>query len=87
MIMQAPFMAPMTPARLSGIQKDVLVLYRKLLRTVMAHNVRHNPGVTLPKSPLYHVVREKFREKAHSIGNKEYQMIEHLLRHGYKQQV
>ncbi len=60
----------------SGLQTDVLVLYRNLLRT--ARKKRD------PSGELYQIVREKFRERATSINKYEFQVIEHELRYGYK---
>ena len=68
-------------ARLSGLQKDVLALYRALLRTV---RLKHNMS-DVDKRGLHNVVKTQFRENAGSVLVNQYQSIEHLLRQGYKQ--
>lgn len=71
--------APRAP-RLSGLQKQVLALYRSLLRTAR----------TLPmdgpsrESLVGHIVRE-FRAKARSVDKLDFQRIEFLLRQAKKQ--
>jgi succinate dehydrogenase assembly factor 1 len=71
--------APRVP-RLSGLQKQVLALYRSLLRTAR----------TLPvdgpsrESLVGHIVRE-FRAKARSVDKLDFQRIEFLLRQAKKQ--
>eukprot|EP01033_Poteriospumella_lacustris_P001589 gene1589-1154_t len=63
---------------LSGLQRDVLKLYRTLLRTA-----KNKAGVT--HSPLEKLVQRKFREEAHSVHRHDWQIIEHMIRQGYKQ--
>jgi len=59
---------------LSGLQLDVLKLYRSLLKS--ARN----------KDPhLQKVVREEFRRKAGLVDGRDFKAIEHHLRWGYKQ--
>ena len=65
-------------SRLSGLQVDVLILYRSLLRTAKSKDPM---GV----SGLQGFVKQKFRENATSVSRNEFKLIEHLLRHGYKQ--
>merc|ERR1712094_101920 len=59
--------------RLSGLHKDVLSLYRAILREARAKDC--------PETFQY--VREEFRSQAHSIGKRDFQVIEHMLRHGH----
>ncbi len=65
--------------RLSGLQKDVLSLYRTLLRSV---NKKPDPQVRLH---LREVVKQSFREEAQSVNRNDFRTIEHMLRHGHKQ--
>ena len=64
--------------RKSGLQTDVLTLYRNLLK---AARLKEVPG----SKTLREFVRFKFRERALSIGRNDFQTIEHELRYGYKQ--
>lgn len=62
---------------LSGLQKQVLSLYRKALR------------VAISKGPEYRdqnvaFVRAKFREGANSVDRKDFRTIEFMLRQGEK---
>ena len=59
--------------RKSGVQKEVLALYRELLRAA-----RHKDSKTVA------LVRDKFRKEATSIGRFEFQKIEHHIRKGNK---
>lgn len=60
--------------RLSGLQRDVLSLYRKLIR------------VAKKKAPSTHsYVKEKFREDALALKKNDFRLIEHAIRHGEKQ--
>jgi len=64
-------------ARVSGLQRDVLSLYRLLLRAARAKDpARVNVGL---------VVRQQFRERALGIARNDFQQIEHWLRYGHKQ--
>lgn len=62
--------------RLSGLQLDVIKLYRNLLRC--AKNKSN-------KFELRKLIRENFREKAQGIEKHDFHKIEHFLRYGYKQ--
>ena len=62
-------------SRLSGLQLDVLQLYRALLKS--AHKKENKD--------LIHFVKNEFRLKALSISKTDFKMIEHSLRYGYKQ--
>ena len=62
-------------SRLSGLQLDVLKLYRALLKS--AHKKENKD--------LIHFVKNEFRLKALSISKTDFKMIEHSLRYGYKQ--
>ncbi len=61
---------------LSGLQKDVLHLYRALLRTAKLKD---------PSGKLYCFVSLRFREKSNSVSRFDFKLIEHQLRWGYKQ--
>ena len=60
----------------SGLQFDVLKLYRDLLRSARTKD---------PTGGLQSVVSAKFREKAVSLKKTEFKRIEHEMRWGYKQ--
>ena len=59
--------------RLSGLQLDVLKLYRTLLRH-SNHDVK-----------LQETVKKEFRRRSDLLGYKDIKQIEHGLRYGYKQ--
>jgi len=61
---------------LSGLQLDVLALYRALLRTA-----RRVDG----SGDLKRFVGERFREKASEHSRFDFKLIEHSLRWGWKQ--
>lgn len=65
-------------ARRSGLQKDVLELYRRALRMVRA-----KPESTRPKFLLF--VRYNFRQQAQNISPRDVSAIEHLMRRGRRQ--
>jgi hypothetical protein len=60
----------------SGLQLDVLHLFRALLRTARAKD---------SSGKLSKFVGIQFRESAGSIGKFDFKLIEHNLRWGYKQ--
>jgi len=64
--------------KLSGLQQDVLKLYRVLLRSAKAKDPDGARGLRV-------TVREQFREQSMSVSRNDFTMIEHLLRYGYKQ--
>ncbi|KAG2155838.1 uncharacterized protein EDB93DRAFT_55177 [Suillus bovinus] len=64
--------------RKSGLQKDVLALYRRALRMV-----RTKPALTQAKFLLF--VRYNFHTQASSVSPREVAAIEHLLRRGRRQ--
>ncbi|VDC00755.1 unnamed protein product [Peniophora sp. CBMAI 1063] len=66
------------PKRLSGLQREVLALYRKALRMT-----RTKPPTTRPKFELF--VRHAFRTSASSVSPRELTTIEYLLRRGGRQ--
>ena len=57
--------------RHSGLQKDVLSLYRSLLRTSTSVQSRQS-------------VRSEFRRHSDSVGRSDFMRIEYLLRKGWK---
>jgi hypothetical protein len=61
--------------RRSGLQTDVLTLYRKLLKEAAKKNSKN----------LKDCIKSEFRRKAFSISRNDYQLIEHELRYGNKQ--
>ena len=63
---------------LSGLQLDVLALYRTLLRT--ARKVDKSGS-----GELGQFVGRRFREKATQLSKYDFKLIEHQLRWGYKQ--
>ncbi|KZT12068.1 uncharacterized protein LAESUDRAFT_640957 [Laetiporus sulphureus 93-53] len=65
-------------ARRSGLQKEVLSLYRRALR--MANS---KPPAARPKFMLF--VRYTFRTQAAAISSRDVSAIEHLLRRGKRQ--
>lgn len=65
-------------ARLSGMQKQVLGLYRSLLRAA-----RSKPAESRRDIELF--VGSEFRKNAKTIDKKSFQTIEYLLRRGQKQ--
>ncbi|KAH9936314.1 uncharacterized protein B0H18DRAFT_1113723 [Fomitopsis serialis] len=64
--------------RFSGLQKEVLALYRRALR--MAHS---KPPAVREKFDLF--VRYTFKTRASSVSPRDVAAIEHLLRHGRRQ--
>jgi hypothetical protein len=74
----------------SGIQKEVVALYRTLLRECIKKDRAGGNGAGA--SVLLHAehtvsshAREKFREQAGQVGRKDFRTIEYRIRHGYKQ--
>lgn len=66
------------PVRHSGLQKDVLKLYRDLHRAAR----KKDP---LGVNNFTSIVMQEFRVKAASVTKTDFKTIEHLLRYGYKQ--
>ena len=64
--------------RKSGLQLDVLSLFRRLLRVA---GTRDPSGI----NGLREVVKVQFREKALNISRSDFKQIEHWLRYGHKQ--
>ncbi|CAN0235189.1 unnamed protein product [Pylaiella littoralis] len=64
-------------ARLSGVQREVHQLYRRLLRAAREKDGGGRAGTT-------ELVRAEFREQAESVGRTDFRTIEHLLRVGNK---
>ena len=60
--------------KLSGLQTDVLALYRALLRAAKAKDVTIVPTVAA-----------EFRRRAAAVSRTDFASVEHYLRHGYKQ--
>lgn len=69
----------MSPQRASGLQKEVLGLYRQLLRAARQKDPSKEAGGT------WALARAQFREDAASVKRSDFQKIEFLLRHGRKQ--
>ncbi|EJK72606.1 hypothetical protein THAOC_05844 [Thalassiosira oceanica] len=68
--------------RLSGLQKDVLALYRSILRQAsVIDRQRQCKGET---SSFVHA-REKFRKEAMSVRRSDFKRIEYKIRKGEKQ--
>lgn len=75
----------------SGLQKEVLALYRTLLREASKKDrTAASVGATFssllvgPSSSTAHV-RDEFRKQASKVSRKDFRTIEHKIRHGYKQ--
>mmetsp|Transcript_33744 Transcript_33744/g.34376 ORF Transcript_33744/g.34376 Transcript_33744/m.34376 type:complete len:85 (+) Transcript_33744:267-521(+) len=64
--------------RHSVLQKNVLSLYRLLLRSAKEKDQKLGNN-------LYQYVRKEFRNKASSVDRGSFQLIEHLVRYGHKQ--
>ncbi|KAF4617506.1 hypothetical protein D9613_005938 [Agrocybe pediades] len=62
----------------SGLQKDVLHLYRRALRMV-----RTKPETVQPKFRIF--IRHEFRTNASKVSPRNVSFIEHLLRKGTRQ--
>ncbi|KAI0632126.1 hypothetical protein C8Q77DRAFT_1123937 [Trametes polyzona] len=65
-------------SRHSGLQRDVLALYRRALRMVNS-----KPPAAQPKFRLF--VRYSFKTQANAISPRDISAIEHLLRRGKRQ--
>jgi len=65
--------------RVSGLQYDVIKLYRLLLRKSKSKDVINNNKYTNSNS-LYHFVVKSFKENAYSIEKNDFMKIEHMLR-------
>ena len=63
--------------RHSGLQRDVLSLYRQLLR------VARQKGGADSSTVAY--VESEFRRQAEEVSKRDFQLIEHSLRYGHKQ--
>lgn len=63
-------------ARISGIQRDVIKLYRQCIRAVHKKPVSEQPN-------FYHFVRREF-DKYKGLGKRDFGTIEFLLRKGYR---
>ncbi|KAJ3894290.1 hypothetical protein GG344DRAFT_41292 [Lentinula edodes] len=68
----------MSTLRRSGLQKDVLSIYRRALRMV-----KTKPPSTQNKFSLY--IRYTFRSNASSVSPRDVSAIEHLMRKGKRQ--
>ncbi|KAG6890643.1 hypothetical protein C0995_006619 [Termitomyces sp. Mi166 len=75
-------------ARKSGLQKEVLALYRRFEAFILSSNralrmVHSKPESTRPKFLLF--VRYTFRANASNISPRNVSAIEHVLRKGARQ--
>jgi len=82
----------------SGLQKQVISLYRKLLRVSLSHDAHTltYPNMNMEKngndfiraiqesSTSTFAIRTKFRTRAMSVGRRDIDRIEHLIRQGEK---
>ena len=66
-------MAPLPRAH-SGIQKQVLSLYREALRSAL------RLADTSASTSARDFIRREFRDKAYSVDRLDFQRVEHLLR-------
>jgi succinate dehydrogenase assembly factor 1 len=89
---QAGVMAP--AARLSGLQKDVLALYRSILRETIRKD--RKPSVDNKHLPLNQLLssssnsstsfaRDQFRKEASLVKRSDFKTIEYKIRKGQKQ--
>ena len=76
---------------LSGLQKEVLSLYRRLLRvsfqkdsTTATFNDSSFIGVLKDSSTSSYAMREKFRTQASAVSKRDHARIEHHIRQGEK---
>ncbi|KAL7546802.1 hypothetical protein ACHAWF_010138 [Thalassiosira exigua] len=81
-------MAP--AARLSGLQKDVLALYRSILREAIRKDrtaAPHRRPVhqLLSSSSSASFARDRFRQEASSVRRSDFKTIEYKIRKGKKQ--
>eukprot|EP00984_Skeletonema_dohrnii_P004793 scaffold1681_cov113-Skeletonema_dohrnii-CCMP3373.AAC.2 len=85
-------MAP--AARLSGLQKDVLALYRSILRetirkdrkpTLDSHHVPLNQLLSSNSNSSTSFARDKFRKEASLVKRSDFKTIEYKIRKGQKQ--
>ncbi|CAP74269.1 hypothetical protein N7489_006010 [Penicillium chrysogenum] len=67
-------------ARLSGLQRDVLSLYRKCLR-----EIRNKPEVDIGTIRLRRDIYRAEFQKHLSVNKKDFSTIEYLLRKGHRQ--
>jgi len=65
----------MMSRRLSGLQKEVLSLYRTLLREAQKKDTAED---------VMAYCRKEFRKKSLDIPNKDFRTIEHNIRSGHK---
>ncbi|CAI9117148.1 OLC1v1018492C1 [Oldenlandia corymbosa var. corymbosa] len=64
--------------RLSGIQREVLALYREFLRVARVKSGED-------REQLVHLVSSEFRRNSKEVDRKNFECIEHLIRQGRKQ--
>ena len=65
--------------RLSGLQYDVISLYRQLLRKAKLKDVNNDNHFDNYNS-LYNFIVKKFKEDAYAIKKNDFMQIEHMLR-------
>lgn len=65
--------------RVSGLQNDVITLYRILLRKAKSKDIINDNKYTNINS-LYRFVIKSFKENAYSIEKNDFMKIEHMLR-------
>jgi len=63
--------------KLTGLQREVLGLYRTVLRASKVKEAAGHPGIVAS-------AREQFRREAESVGKRNYQKIEYMMRRGQK---
>jgi succinate dehydrogenase assembly factor 1 len=74
----------------SGIQKEVLALYRNLLRESLKKDRIGGKGakasmLLFADHAVTSHVRNEFRKQAGGVDRKDFRTIEYRMRHGYKQ--
>ncbi len=77
----------------SGLQKEVLALYRTLLREAskkdrvgtISETASSFSSLLVASSSSTAHVRDEFRKQALQVSRKDFRTIEYKIRHGYKQ--
>eukprot|EP00956_Cyclotella_meneghiniana_P013008 scaffold18584_cov79-Cyclotella_meneghiniana.AAC.11 len=79
----------MSPSRFSGLQKEVLQLYRQLLREALAKDRKSQPKQTMndlfSTQSTTSYVRDEFRKQSASVRRSDFKTIEYKIRKGRKQ--
>lgn len=79
--------------RLSGVQKEVLALYRKVLREAQNKDTLQQqsssaisfPSLLQDTSSTTHYAAQEFRKQASTVKRSDFKRIEYMIRKGEKQ--